>query len=470
MLNVFYLYILLFLNSFVFNSDILTILLFFVSIISLLLFKREYRLFYLFNLSFISSVFKVSFFPTSLVTILILAFSIIEFIYFISGFFGKVDFSPRNLILPLLLLLLLVAHVSLMWLLIKDGRPSFNRIISFGNTLAFIYSLTLFIRRLELLNEPDFSKKFLINHVINFTIFGVLSLPVFYPYFGEKFFAFTNFGIYSRYVMTIPGASFSLVRFSTVFQDPNISSAFSAMTLSLTLIYQKIFVEYLGKKITLMVIFIVTIISVLSFSKMGILTIFLVYIIRLVIYIIDVKKEKKQINPLIFYLPATVIAIVIVFMNEFVMKFISRFSEGYMINFETTINALTSNRFFITKDIVGKFLDKFEIILFGTGIENNYILSTFDNISHDTFIQTITSLGILFTFVLVFYLYTIKNALRINNFNLKTRPDRKCLLMVIPVLNLFFLALLTYSALYLMFILVAILYNEVSLSRKITYE
>lgn len=455
-----------FLNSFIFNSDILSIILFLFALITTLLFKREYRLFYLFNLVFITSIFKVSFFPTSLVTILIFGFSVVEFLIFAASFFRKNSYSPRNLILPLFILLLLIAHMTLMWFIIKDGRPSFNRIISFANTLIFTYTSCLFIRRNNLILEKDFSKKFLINYIVNFLMFSFLSFPVFFPALGEKFFIFTNFGTYSHYVVKIPGVSFNLVRFSTVFQDPNIASLFAAVTLALSLIYIKTLHEYLGKALSYVFILFTIGVSILSFSKMGILTIFLILGIKLILYLYETKKAKRKINPLILYGPIFVFAFLFIFMNNFVMKFISRFSEGYMLNFETTLNSLSTNRFFTIKEIVADFLLRFDIILFGTGIESQFFVSSFGNIAHDTFIQTITSLGIVFTIVFAFFINSIRKSLKINNSETSEKLSKEWVIMIAPALNFFFLGILTYSVLYVTILLVFALLSQKSTRKE----
>src|SRR5690554_2814625 len=98
--SIFVLYLLVFANAFAFNSNLLSVFIFIMSLLFIVLYQGEFRLMLIFNLLLISTVVKTGFFSTSLVTIIILLFSIWELYFFFEPFIFKKRGNARGLVYP----------------------------------------------------------------------------------------------------------------------------------------------------------------------------------------------------------------------------------------------------------------------------------------------------------------------------------------------------------------------------------
>lgn len=454
--SILFLYLLVFGNAFSLNSNVVAIFIFLVSSLLVILFKREYRLMFIFNLLLISTVVKASFFPTSLVTIIILLFALWELYYFFEPFIFKKRGNARGLVYPFILMSLLILYIILLWIVVKDNRPTFNRIISYAITILFVFTTTSYIKRHDLVKEKLFTTKMMLNFIVNLVVIAIFSLPVFVKGLGTNFYNFTGARDYPRFIIRNINNMFAVVRFSTTFHDPNVSGLILITALAFLFMYFKNFEKLLSRFKLIILGILLSLFAVLSFSKMVMVLLGLLLIVRVLQYVINSYKNKRPINILVIYVPLLSITISLLFFGDVFKILIGRFSEGFMVDFETTLNALTTYRFFIVKDIVSKLLLRFDYFIFGVGIENTSLYSV-NHAPHDTVIQTLTNLGLIFTIVFILFITSIYKSLivdlKIDNSS-NRHVLKKFIYLGVPMLGLIYLSLLTYTILYLLILFV----------------
>ena len=100
----------------------------------------------------------------------------------------------------------------------------------------------------------------------------------------------------------------------------------------------------------------------------------LLLLVRIFNYFIHSIKNKRPVNLLIIYVPLITITFGLLFFGDLFSLLLGRFSEGFMVDFETTLNALTTYRFFIAKDIVSRFIVRFDFFIFGVFLASESIL------------------------------------------------------------------------------------------------
>lgn len=454
--SIFVLYLLVFANAFAFNSNLLSVFIFIMSLLLIVLYQGEFRLMLIFNLLLISTVVKTGFFSTSLVTIIILLFSIWELYFFFEPFIFKKRGNARGLVYPFILMLLLIAYVFLLWVIIKNGRPGFNRIISYASTLLFVFSITVFIKRNELLKDDLFTVKMVLNLIVNLVAISIFSLPVFVKSLGTNFYNFTGARDYPRFIIKNINDTYAFVRFSSTFHDPNVSGLVLVTALALLFIFFSKLKQLISAFQLIVFGSLLALFAFLSFSKMVMVLLVLLLLVRIFNYFIHSIKNKRPVNLLIIYVPLITITFGLLFFGDLFSLLLGRFSEGFMVDFETTLNALTTYRFFIAKDIVSRFIVRFDFFIFGVGIENTSLYS-FSHAPHDTIIQTLTNFGLLFTIVFILFITSVYKAL-VNGLGLGETSTKHVLkrfvYLGVPMLGLIYLSLLTYTVFYQLILIV----------------
>lgn len=445
-----------FMNAFFLNSDIVSVIIFLMATIFLFLFKGKYRLFFLINLVFMAPILKTTFTSTSLSTILILVFFIYESVIFVLPYFNKNLRKIRGVFVSFALLIILAINVLILWLIYINGRPGFNRIFSFINVMCLLVALVIFVKRKKLFDDPSFSLELFVNFSLSLLFASFLTLPIFVTSLGRNFYEFIGSREYDKFIVLMIGENISIVRFAGTFHDPNISGLFFVFIFTASTLLFRRLKDLFGRLLPYGMVGSSLLFALLSFSKMVFALIAFVILVLFIIYLIDCLRTKKKINIAIVYLPIIFIALLLTFFNEIPNVIIGRFSEGYMLDFETTINSLTTGRFFIAKEISIKILENFKVFLFGFGIENTSSFTASGNSPHDTFIQLIVSFGVISSTIYLLFLLSIFKSLK-SNLTLNHNYDQRFFILLIPSLGLFALPLLTTNTIYVLALILSAL-------------
>lgn len=468
-------YFLSFLNAYFFMNNLISLIVLFLILFFLFLFKNGKRLYYLVSLLFINTILKVSFFGTSLITIVLVLFSMYEFVLFLINFFITSSTNNRKLFPAFIGLLFLVIYVLILWLFVKQGRPSFNRIVSFIITLSFFYSLFLYIRRKSLSFQNDFKENLMLSTFFSFLLSSVFAFPTFFvSKFGQNFYEFSGSREYSRFIVRNSGLPFDIIRFSSTSQDPNMYGFIALIMVAVVLVNLPFFVKKTNRLVAILLLIVPSLFVFITFSKMAIVILILLFFIEFLFRVIVHIKNTKRLNLTIASVLLIIATIILFLFKDSMTLLFARFSEGQMIDFETTINALTTYRLFVSKEIVSAIMTNVSSFLFGTGVESAFFMSSYERLSHNMIIELLNYLGIIGSIIFTVFIFLSLNTLSISSGlgveYKKTRTLHNTFILLVPLLSTLFLPIIADHLLFVLvffFIPVQLLDND---KRSLEYE